>query len=57
MGRRDSVERRKHRDHEPGVDVVVTPTGTTAGFRAFCNGEIDISNASRPISDDEIAAC
>ncbi|HWI30854.1 MAG TPA: PstS family phosphate ABC transporter substrate-binding protein [Microbacterium sp.] len=42
---------------EPGVDVVVTPTGTTAGFRAFCNGEIDISNASRPISDDEIAAC
>jgi phosphate transport system substrate-binding protein len=42
---------------EPDVDVVVTITGTTAGFRAFCDGETDISNASRAISDDEIAAC
>lgn len=41
----------------PDVDVVVTTTGTTAGFRAFCDGETDISNASRAISDDEIAAC
>lgn len=42
---------------EPDVDVVVTVTGTSAGFRAFCDGETDISNASRPISDEEIAAC
>jgi phosphate binding protein len=42
---------------EPDVDVVVTITGTSAGFRAFCDGETDISNASRAISDEEIAAC
>lgn len=42
---------------EPDVDVVVTTTGTTAGFRAFCDGETDISNASRAITDEEIAAC
>lgn len=42
---------------EPDVDVVVTVTGTSAGFRAFCDGETDIANASRSISDDEIAAC
>lgn len=42
---------------EPDVDVVVTITGTSAGFRAFCDGETDLSNASRAISDDEIAAC
>ena len=42
---------------EPDVDVVVTITGTSAGFRAFCDGETDISNASRSISDDEIEAC
>ena len=32
-------------------------TGTTAGFRAFCAGITDISNASRAISDEETAAC
>ena len=42
---------------EPDVDVIVTVTGTSAGFQAFCDGETDISNASRQISDDEIAAC
>lgn len=42
---------------EPDVDVVITITGTSAGFRAFCDGETDISNASRSISDEEIAAC
>lgn len=42
---------------EPDVDVIVTITGTSAGFRAFCDGETDLSNASRAISDDELAAC
>lgn len=42
---------------EPDVDVVETISGTSAGFRAFCDGETDISNASREISDDEIARC
>ena len=31
--------------------------GTGDGFELFCNGETDINDASRPIEDDEIAAC
>lgn len=31
-------------------------SGTSAGFRKFIAGEIDIANASRPISREEIAA-
>lgn len=32
-------------------------SGTTAGFRRFCAGETDISNASRPINSAEIETC
>lgn len=32
-------------------------SGTTAGFRRFCAGETDISNASRPINGAEIKTC
>jgi phosphate transport system substrate-binding protein len=32
-------------------------SGTTGGFRKFCAGETDISNASRPINASEIEAC
>lgn len=42
---------------QPEVDIKVTTTGTTAGFRAFCAGTTDISNASREISAEERAAC
>ena len=31
--------------------------GTGDGFSLFCNGETDISDASRAISEEEIAAC
>ena len=31
--------------------------GTGDGFKKFCAGEADIANASRPIKDEEIAAC
>lgn len=31
--------------------------GTGDGFALFCNGETDMSDASRPISDEEAAAC
>jgi phosphate transport system substrate-binding protein len=40
-----------------GVQVSVGTSGTGGGFEKFCNGETDISDASRQISDDEIAAC
>jgi phosphate transport system substrate-binding protein len=41
----------------PDVDINVSGPGTGDGFELFCNGETDINDASRPIEDDEIAAC
>jgi phosphate transport system substrate-binding protein len=41
----------------PTVEVTVGTSGTGGGFEKFCNGETDISNASRPIEDDELKAC
>lgn len=38
----------------PEVKVSVGLAGTGGGFEAFCAGETDISNASRPIEDDEV---
>jgi phosphate transport system substrate-binding protein len=32
-------------------------SGTGGGFKKFCRGEIDISNASRPILRKEMDAC
>lgn len=40
-----------------GVNVRVGQSGTGGGFEKFCNGEIDIADASRPIDDDEKKAC
>lgn len=40
-----------------GVNVTVGVSGTGGGFSRFCAGETAISNASRPIKDEEIAAC
>jgi phosphate transport system substrate-binding protein len=40
-----------------GVDIAVDGPGTGDGFELFCNGETDISDASRTIDDDEAAAC
>jgi phosphate transport system substrate-binding protein len=37
----------------PDVNVTVGISGTGGGFERFCVGETDISNASRPIHDDE----
>ncbi len=41
----------------PEVRVTVGTSGTGGGFEKFCAGETDISDASRPIEDDEIAIC
>ncbi len=40
-----------------GVNVTVGTSGTGGGFQKFCNGETDVSDASRPIKDEESAAC
>ena len=39
----------------PDVRISVGTSGTGGGFEKFCAGETDISNASRPIKDDEEA--
>lgn len=39
------------------VRVTVGVSGTGGGFKRFCNGETAISDASRPIKDEEAAAC
>lgn len=41
----------------PDVRVSVGLSGTGGGFEKFCNGETDISDASRPIKDEEAEAC
>ncbi|MBD0334119.1 MAG: substrate-binding domain-containing protein, partial [Cyanobacteria bacterium Co-bin13] len=41
----------------PNVRVTVGVSGTGGGFKKFCAGETDISNASRPIKQEEIELC
>jgi len=45
------------RQENPDVNVTVATSGTGGGFEKFCSGGTDISNASRPIDEDERAAC
>jgi phosphate transport system substrate-binding protein len=40
-----------------GVRVTVGISGTGGGFKKFCGGETDISDASRPIKDSEREMC
>ncbi|MGH8826383.1 MAG: PstS family phosphate ABC transporter substrate-binding protein [Jiangellaceae bacterium] len=47
----------RFRDAEPDVNVTVATSGTGGGFKAFCAGETDISDASRAIKDEEAAEC
>ena len=44
-------------DVAPDVQVTVDGPGTGDGFKLFCEGETDISNASRAIKDSEAADC
>ncbi|PCI06494.1 MAG: protein sphX [Flavobacteriaceae bacterium] len=41
----------------PQVKVTIGISGTGGGFKKFSRGETNLSNASRPIKDKEIAAC
>ena len=40
-----------------GTRVTVGTSGTGGGFQKFCRGEIDLSNASRPIKPTEAEQC
>jgi phosphate transport system substrate-binding protein len=39
------------------VKITVSESGTGSGMKRFCVGEIKVADASRPISDEEKAAC
>jgi phosphate transport system substrate-binding protein len=44
-------------EENPDIQVAVGEAGTGGGFEKFCAGETDISDASRPIEEDEAAIC
>jgi len=44
-------------EHRGRFRVTVGVSGTGGGFKKFCRGETDLSNASRPISTSEIEQC
>ncbi|MCI0432350.1 MAG: PstS family phosphate ABC transporter substrate-binding protein [Gemmatimonadetes bacterium] len=43
--------------HGSGIRVNVSFSGTGGGFKRFCAGETDISDASRPITESERELC
>jgi phosphate transport system substrate-binding protein len=47
----------KFQSQEPNVQITVGVSGTGGGFERFCRGETDLSNASRPIKDEEATVC
>ncbi len=44
-------------EENANVQVSVGESGTGGGFEKFCAGQTDISDASRPIEDEEAEAC
>lgn len=44
-------------DANPDAQISVDGPGTGDGFELFCNGETDISGASRAITPDEVESC
>jgi phosphate transport system substrate-binding protein len=44
-------------DVSPNVQITVDGPGTGDGFVLFCDGETDVSDASRPIEQEEADAC
>ena len=59
VGSADGRSRRAVQGHPEGsgINVSVGQSGTGGGFQKFCAGETDISDASRPIKDEEAAVC
>ncbi len=42
---------------QPPVEISVSFSGTSGGFKKFCQGKTDISGASRPIKATEMTEC
>ncbi|MEL7155864.1 MAG: substrate-binding domain-containing protein [Actinomycetota bacterium] len=46
-----------YKNIEPGVNISVSGPGTGDGFKLFCAGDTDVSDASRQIKDEEAEDC
>ncbi|MDQ3765785.1 MAG: substrate-binding domain-containing protein, partial [Actinomycetota bacterium] len=44
-------------EQNPDLQISVDGPGTSDGFELFCQGKLEISDASRPIEAEEIKAC
>ncbi|MPZ91016.1 MAG: phosphate ABC transporter substrate-binding protein PstS family protein [Actinobacteria bacterium] len=52
-----SLNAEKFQSENSGVSISVDGPGSSDGFELFCNGETDISDASRPIAEEEVEIC
>lgn len=53
----EAVAEEFQKSKKNAIKVTVGISGTGGGFKKFCRGETDISNASRPILKSEMAEC
>ena len=53
----EAVAEEFQKSKKGAVNVTVGVSGTGGGFKKFCRGETDISDASRPISKKEMDIC
>jgi phosphate transport system substrate-binding protein len=53
----EAVAEEFQKSKKGAVKVTVGISGTGGGFKKFCRGETDISDASRPISKSEMEIC
>ncbi len=53
----EAVAEEFQKSKKGAVKVTVGISGTGGGFKKFCRGETDISDASRPILEKEMQAC
>ncbi len=53
----EAVAEEFQKAHHGRIKVTVGISGTGGGFKKFCRGETDISNASRPILKEEMEVC
>jgi phosphate transport system substrate-binding protein len=53
----EAVAEEFQKSKKNAVKVTVGISGTGGGFKKFCRDETDIANASRPITEKEMAAC
>ena len=53
----EAVAEEFQKSKKGAIKVTVGISGTGGGFKKFCRGEIDISDASRPILKAEMEEC